>query len=239
MLPCGTRSVLTCAGKWPQHCAVRTQDPCPCRQGDGGGLGGPQGVNSYPSPNAHLSPGSASSALRHPVARSHLHPLHLIPSEGLTMGGTCWLLSRPHICKGKLGDRTDRDTLAMLQDLHSHQQPMVQPHRYAAEHDTAQHGTVPPPWARWPQLPGTPAGLGSGTAQHGMAQHWYSTVRTHPQCLQPPRGCPADPHLLWPRCHPQGHLHHPHPEALWAGAQVNQGSPSPHPGQPRATTGDI
>lgn len=96
-LPCGTSSVLTCAGEQPlylERCGPPNTPPAP-----------------QPCPCSHLCSGGASSAPQHPGAcPCPLLHTGLGPGEGLTMWRACWLLPRPHICRGKAGDKLEAGT---------------------------------------------------------------------------------------------------------------------------------
>lgn len=258
MLPHGTGSVLTCAGNWPQHRTVGTlgPPPWPLQTGGQGRPGGPRGVNPpiripIPICPQEVSPLPHSTPWPGPIP---IRP-RLSPSEGLTMGRACRLLPRPHICRGKAGDKMETGTpwhAAGPAQPHTGHGAATQTRRWAwhstAHHPLHGHGSPSPLGLTAPDHPHSPGAKHSSqawhvTARHGMAWHGtaqystarndtarYSTARhdtagTHPPQLRVPPGCPVGPHLPWPRRRPQVRPPHPRPAALW-GRGTGQPGPS-------------
>lgn len=210
-LPCGTSSVLTCAGEQPlylERCGPPNTPPAP-----------------QPCPCSHLCSGGASSAPQHPAAcPCPLLHTGLGPGEGLTMRRACWLLPRPHICRGKAGDKLEAGT-------HWHPAGPAQPR---LSHTGT---TVSSAWHRAPAWPGQPPRASlpcSPRAKHSQAQHslaQHGAERTHPQQPRVPPGCPAGPHPPQPRCPPWGRPPPPLPVAL-----RGRGTPQPGTLPPRGVS---
>lgn len=151
-LPCGTSSVLTCAGEQPLYL----------------GRCGPPYTPHKPCPCSHLCSRSASSAPQHPAAcPCPLLHTGLGPGEGLTVWRACWLLPRPHICRGKAGDKLEAGTpwypAGPAQPRTGHVSATRAPR-------CPQHGTEPLHGQGSPFGPHCPAAPGPSTAWHSMAQ---------------------------------------------------------------------
>lgn len=159
-LPHGTSSVLTCAGEQPQHCTWKGVDHPTC----------PPPPSPVPLPSVLrrclLCP-------QHPTAcPCPLLHTSLGPGEGLTMGRACWLLPRPHICGGKVGDKLEAGTPC-------HPAGPAQPctgHISATRTPRCpQHGTEPMHSQGSPLGPHCPAAPGPSTAWHSTA--WHGTAQ--------------------------------------------------------------
>lgn len=158
------------------------------------------------------------------------------------MRRACWLLPRPHICRGKAGDKLEAGTpwhpAGPAQPCTGHISATRAPR-------CPQHGTE---WHRAPAWPGQPPRASlpcSPRAKHSLAQHSLAqpgTERTHPQQPRVPPGCPAGPHPPQPRCPPWGRPPPPLPVALWGRGTPQPGTLPPHgvssTGTPRWCNGD-